>query len=316
MTKILVTGATGLVGAELVRQLRAQHHTVSIATRRERRDPPDNDVSVHVIGAVDGNTDWRAALEGREAVVHLAGLLPSPGLPDDAFLNTNARGTDRLARQAAEAGVRTFVLASSIGAVTSSEAAAIIDDDTPPRPSTAYGRSKLEAEASVAAFAGDSERCGIVLRPPLVYGPRAGGSWGQLQRLASSKALLPFGQVHNRRTLVSAGNLASAFLTAAISTSSERSGAYAVTDGQSVSLADIVAWLREGMGRRPGLLPVPPALMRAPLQLAGRSQIAGSLFGNLEIDGSRFCQTFGWSPVETPNEAIRRSGRDYIAIRR
>lgn len=60
-----------------------------------------------------------------------------------------------------------------------------------------------------------------------------------------------------------------------------------------MSLADIVTWLREGTGRRLGLIPVPP-LMRTPLQLAGCSQIAGSLFGHLEIDGPRFRDTFGW----------------------
>ena len=200
---------------------------------------------------------------------------------------------------------------SSVFAVTDISAEAPIDEHTQPAPTTPYGRSKLASENHVKVFGG-SGRCGIVLRPPVVYGTGAQGNWRLLQRLAASGVPLPFGAVSNRRTLVAAENLADAIVRlVSLPLAELKSGAYMISDNESVSLMEILTWLRTGMAMSPRLIPVPPALLELSLKAVGREKIAKSLLGNLEIDSRLFRETFGWSPAVHPREGITRAGAGF-----
>lgn len=310
MQKVLLTGSTGFVGRQVAGRLSDAGYSVRHAVRR---DGLGGDTAM--VGSIGAGTEWKAAFDGCSAVIHLAGRTPGGVVSAEGFTETNDRGTARLVRQAREAGVETVILMSSIFAITENAHDSIVDDDTRSRATLPYGRSKLAAEAHVAAFSGEGG-CGISLRPPLVYGAEAVGNWRLLQRLAATSLPLPFGAVRNRRTMISVDNLADAVVAALRGAAPAKSGAYAVADTESLSLAEILSCLREGMGKQARLVPLPSALIATPLKLAGRGAMAQSLLGNLEIDASRFRQVFDWSPPETAREAVRRSGREYAAIRR
>src|SRR5690606_6393350 len=126
----------------------------------------------------------------------------------------NDEGTANLVRQTSEAGIRHFILLSSILAVTENSASKCLDDHSCPRPTSYYGLSKLAAEKHAADFT-RSGGIGVSLRSPLIYGVDAGGRWKQLQRLAASGVPLPFGAVNNRRSLIAVENLADAIATVA-----------------------------------------------------------------------------------------------------
>lgn len=308
MQKVLLTGSTGFIGEKVARRLAEAGYPV----RRAVRQPIEAADSV-VVGSIGPDTDWSAALDGCSAVIHLAAALPSS--QGSEFWATNDAGTFRLVEQARKADVQRLIAVSSIATVSPNAAEMIISDQSTMAPISDYGRSKLAAEAHVAAFAGDG-RSGISLRPPLVYGAGATGNWGLLQKLAATGLPLPFGAARNRRTMISVDNLADAVVAALRGATPEKSGAYAVADTESLSLAEILSCLREGMGKPARLVPVPQALIATPLKLAGRGAMAQSLLGDLEIDGSRFGAAFDWSPPENAREAIRRSGREFAAIRR
>ncbi|MBL0934431.1 MAG: NAD-dependent epimerase/dehydratase family protein [Rhizobiaceae bacterium] len=310
MQKVLLTGSTGFVGRKVSGRLAAAGYAVRKAVRR-----PGADGDLAVVGSIGPGTDWSAALDGCAAVVHLAGRTPGGAVSADEFTTVNDQGAARLAEQARQAGVETLVLMSSIFAVTENASEAVVDDRSASRAALPYGRSKLAAEAHVAAFAGEG-RAGIALRPPLVYGAAATGNWALLQKLAATGLPLPFGAARNRRTMISVDNLADAVVAALRGAAPAKSGAYAVADGESLSLAEILACLCEGMGKPARLVPVPATLMATPLKLAGRGAMAQSLLGNLEVDAARFRTAFDWSPAESAREAIRRSGREFAAIRR
>lgn len=310
MQKVLLTGSTGFVGRQVAGRLSDAGYSVRHAVRR---DGLGGDTAM--VGSIGAGTEWRAAFDGCSTVIHLAGRTPGGDVSAEDFIEINDRATARLARQAREAGVETVILMSSIFAVTENAHNGVVDDRSAPCAALPYGLSKLAAEAHVTAFAGD-DRCGISLRPPLVYGAEAVGNWRLLQRLAATSLPLPFGAARNRRTMIAVDNLADAVIAALRGAAPEKSGAYAVADTESVGLADILALLREGMGKQARLVPLPSALIATPLKLAGRGAMAQSLLGNLEIDASRFRQVFDWSPPETAPEAIRRSGREFAAIRR
>ncbi|WP_024586627.1 NAD-dependent epimerase/dehydratase family protein [Aliihoeflea sp. 2WW] len=313
MKRIVITGASGVIGTALLDNLRETGDAITAASRREAHFPPG--VRHVKVGEVGAETDWRDALEGQDALVHLAALLPSPAHSPDDFDRVNAAGTARIVEQAERYGIKTIIFLSSIAVVTANANSVAVDDITPPNPANAYGRSKLRAEEAVMRFASIG-RTGICLRPPLVYGAQSRGNWRAMMTLAASGLPLPFGAVDNRRTMISVGNLVGAIRHCLENASPERSGAYAVADRESVSLAQMFRDLREGMGRRPLLVPVPAPLLAVPLRLAGKGQIADSLFGDLEVDSSRFRDAFAWSPPESARDAIRRSGQEFAATRR
>ncbi|MCJ8519287.1 UDP-glucose 4-epimerase [Pseudorhizobium tarimense] len=305
MARVLLTGSTGFIGQRVAGTLRSAGFSITRAIRHF-----DRDEKAIGVGAIGAETDWRRALDGCDAVVHLAARTPAAGVSTDEFTAVNDLGTARLAEQAREAGAKKFILMSSIFAVTGNSNEHVVNDFSPRSTSLPYGRSKLAAEAHVEAFASDG-RTGVSLRPPLVYGATAKGNWNLLQKLAATGLPLPFGLVSNRRSMISVDNLAEAVLVALLRASPECSGAYAVADKESLSLSQIIRYLREGMGKPARLVPVPTSFLAGPLNLTKRGVIAQSLFGTLEVDATRFFQTFGWFPTESACNAVVRSGREF-----
>lgn len=310
VVRILVTGSTGFVGKPIVERLIQQGHQVVSSSRITHSDGSRG--KVVLVGEINRNTDWSAALLGCEAVIHLAAQLPAQSVPDEVFFETNDRGTARLAEQAIAAGVKLFIYVSSIGAVVGHSTQNPVIDDVGTVGPTIYGRSKLNAEAHVSHFAG-AERCGISLRPPILYGSGARGNWQLMLRLAVSGLPLPFAYVNNRRHMMAAANLIDAIChLIARNPPAAASGAYAVADTEALGLAQILRLLREEMGLSPRLLPIPVGLLRVGLRMIGRHGISDSLLGNLEIDSRRFCAAFDWRPVVTAEAAMRQSARDFI----
>lgn len=317
MTRICITGAQGFIGRHLVRRLGEAGYPLTLAVR------PGADAVVRApqveavdVGDIAPDTDWRRALEGCRVVVHLAGQTPGPGVTEARYRLVNDAGTARLAAQCVDAGVDVLIFLSSSFAVADNACAVVIDDAMESRATTPYGRSKIAAEAHVAAFTA-AGRTGVSLRPPLVYGATAKGNWHLLQRLAASGLPLPFGAVQNRRSVIAVGNLCDA-IAAAVSGAQQtpgRGGSFAVADAAPASLSDMLRWLRAGMGLPPRLLPVPAASISAALGLLGRKAAADSLLGHHEIDASRFCTVYGWAPPESTEAAMRRSGAGFLAAR-
>jgi len=303
VTRVLVTGATGFVGRHLLARMGQGEDKIVTAGRRPPSgvDGSPDHVAIPEIGR---QTDWRRALEGCDTVIHLAAQVPLRGIEQRTFDEVNDRGTEALVRQAREAGVSRFVLLSSVFA-----GGPVISGSVPDTP---YGRSKAAAEAHVAGFAG-AGRLGVSLRPPLVYGEGAKGNWALLQRLAALPLPLPFGAVRNRRSVVSVANLADAIAALLRHPPAEqRSGVYVVSDGLAVALADMLSWLRRGMGRPPRLVAVPPALLRALLLPVG-GRVAESLLGDLEVDSASFREAFGWVPPYQTEASMLEAGAMHAA---
>jgi nucleoside-diphosphate-sugar epimerase len=201
---IMVTGASGFVGSAVVCRLAADGHRVHATARRELGGLPDA-VRTFRVGDLDAHTDWANALEGVETVVHAAARVHvMRETARDAlgeFRRVNVEGTGALALQALRAGVRRIVYISSIkvnGEATLPGAPFRPDD--PPAPSDPYGISKQEAEAVLAGLPGLEV---VVIRPVLVYGPGVKGNFLSMVRWVDRRVPLPFGAVHNRRSLVS-----------------------------------------------------------------------------------------------------------------
>jgi nucleoside-diphosphate-sugar epimerase len=168
---VLVTGATGFVGSHLVERLVGAGMRVRCLVRQSSslRFLPLQEIEL-AYGDLAAGTGLQQALEGVAAVVHVAGVTKARS--EAAFYEGNLHGTEHLLRaceQQADPPDR-FVYVSSLAAVGPSPDLTPMGEDAEPHPLTWYGRSKLAAEAAVQAspLAGRA----VILRPPVVYGPR------------------------------------------------------------------------------------------------------------------------------------------------
>jgi nucleoside-diphosphate-sugar epimerase len=289
---ILVTGATGFVGRRLVSRLIADGVAVRSAVRR----PGELVGDTVEVGDIGPDTDWSRALEGVDAVVHLAGRAHVLGHEADAlasFRRVNSAGTARLAAQAEQAGVRRFVLISSVKAAAESSGERALAETDPPRPLTPYGISKLEGEQALQAAARTMET--IILRPPLVYGPKVRANFRSLLLLLDSGLPIPLGSVRNRRSLIALDNLADAIV---ISLNAHRlSGRiFYVSDGAPLSTPALIRGLATALGTPARLFPFPTILLATAAAALGRREQAESLLGSLVVDDSAFRAATGWRP--------------------
>jgi nucleoside-diphosphate-sugar epimerase len=308
--RILVTGADGFIGRHLSQMLIERGHDYRAAVRSGEGQPDARRIAVGEIGP---NTDWQAALEGIEVVVHLAArahvLREQAQDPRAEFMRINAEGTGQLMRAAVRAGVRRFIYMSTIGVHGDASGAAAITANSPLQPHNLYADSKLAGETAAAQAAGTAVALAIV-RPPLVYGSGVRANFLRILRWVDRGWPAPFGAIHNQRSLVSVWNLTD-LLGKLCERELPQRQAWVVSDGEPVSTAALVQRLAHAMGRTPRLLPVPAAVLRVLGRLSGRRAELEALCGSLVIDMSATCTQLGWSPPLTLTAGLERTVRWY-----
>jgi len=301
LTSVLVTGANGFVGRGLCAQLITTGHAVKPVVRSKAGLP-----SEAVVGDICSTTDWRRALEGCNAVVHLAARvhMMRAGAHDQLALyreaNTNA--TVNLARQAAEARVQRFVYVSSIKVNGEGRDAPYRETDAP-APEDAYALSKWEAELGLHRTAQETGLEVVILRPPLIYGPGVKANFQRLIQAVARGWPLPLGAVRNRRSLLYLGNFVDA-----IRLCVEQPGAagqtFLLDDGEPVSTPDVVRALARAMNRPARLLAVPVGVLQCAGTLLGKRAEVARLTGSLYVDSSAIRSSLGWKPPFSMEEGL------------
>ena len=309
MSRILVTGANGFVGSALCAALESRGIPFTGCVRKS------DDKRAFEIGDLNATTDWTGALAGCDAVIHLAArvhVMKDRAVdPMGAYREVNVDATMNLARQAAAHGIRRFVFVSSVkvnGETTSGKPFTASDMPAPVDP---YGRSKWEAECALHTL---SEQTGMevaVVRPPLVYGLGVRANFLKLMQLVKAGFPLPFGWVGNRRSMVALDNLVD-FLILCASHPQAAGRTFLISDGEDLSLADLIRLIASAMDKRPVLLPVPTRMMTWGARLLGQSGIADRLLGSLQVDIGDARQRLGWRPVIEPGAAVRQAVSHFL----
>ena len=291
--QVLVTGATGFAGRTLCAALTSSGLAVIPAVRRESGLPDEV-----VVGDVGPATDWRKALTGCDAVVHLAArvhmMREAERDPPAAYRRTNTEATLKLAHQAAHAGVKRVVFISTIKVNGEGREAPYRETDVP-APEDAYAVSKWEAEQGLSRIAQETGLEVVILRPPLVYGPGVKANFQRLIQIVERGWPLPLGAIHNRRSLLYLGNFVDAIRLCLVHPAAAGQ-TFLLDDGEPVSTPQLIRALAAAMGRPARLLPVPPGLLEFAGALLGKRAAVTRLTGSLYVDGSAIRSRLGWVP--------------------
>jgi nucleoside-diphosphate-sugar epimerase len=300
---LALTGATGFIGQHLLRELPRRGHRLRVLLRHPSSVPMQ--CASAVIGDLARPRNMSAALEGVDAVIHSAGFTHGmSGIPEDDYRELNTEATINLARAARRAGAKRFIFLSSIRAQSGPTADTVLTEADDPNPTDAYGRSKLAAERGLK----DLDLDWVSLRAALVYGPGVRGNIAQLMRLARSSFPLPLRSLDARRSLLALENLSAAIETVLKAPGTLRRP-FIAADAGALTVAEMIAAMRNGLGRRRRVFPMSPVLLEFVLRLMGQGEIYRRMSGSLVADPSALI-ALGWTPRVTTSDGLSRLMQD------
>ncbi len=169
--KVLVTGAGGFVGSELVRHLVSSGYEVRGMVRNPAAQEMIRSLGAEPIVADLNDIDsLHRAVAGVEKVFHIAALFRQAGLPAAEFFRVNVEGTRNVLDCAIAAGVKTVVHCSTVGVLGHIENPPGTED-TEYNPGDPYQESKAEGEKLFLQYVKEGRIRGSVIRPAMIYGP-------------------------------------------------------------------------------------------------------------------------------------------------
>jgi nucleoside-diphosphate-sugar epimerase len=175
--------------------------------RTTSRSIKNSDLNKCFHKTISSSEDFSDSLKDIDVVIHAAArvhqMKDTSKNPLKDFMETNCHGTLNLAKQAALHGVKRFIFISSMkvnGEKTNPGKFFRYDDKI--NPQDPYGVSKAEAENGLINIAANSNMEIVIIRPPLVYGPKVRANFESLLKLSKKNLPLPLGGINNKRSFV------------------------------------------------------------------------------------------------------------------
>ncbi|MBA2655636.1 MAG: NAD-dependent epimerase/dehydratase family protein [Tatlockia sp.] len=308
--EILVTGATGFIGREMVKELaknKEYHLKVALRTVIKTQFAPE--IQVFSPFELIAETNWQEALSGTNLIIHAAArvhVLQETGKnPLNEFRKINVEGTLNLARQAAFSGVKRFIFISSIGVngkSTLSNSPFTAEDL--PNPHSPYAISKFEAEQQLQALAAETGMDCVIIRPPLVYGPNSKGNFQRLLTLLQTGLPLPLGAVYNKRSFVSLENLLSLILLC-VEHPRAANQIFLVSDDEDLSTTELLKKIGKTINKPVRLIPIPQFILAWICSLLGKKALYERLCASLQINLSKTKEMLDWEPKKSLDEGLK-----------
>lgn len=310
--RILVTGVNGFIGNALGEYLSLDDACDVRGSIRSLGSHLIENIEIFETGAISGLTDWRAALEGVDCIIHTAGLAHNKcdsGDEEKAFRETNIEGTLCLAKQAAACGVKRFVFLSSIG-VYGAFSEKVLQEGSALNPVNSYTRSKLETEKALLAICASSEMEFVIIRPPLVYACNAPGNFRRLLKVLDKTPLLPFESVSNKRSFVSLKNLVDFVVLCAYHPAAANE-IFLIADDERLSTPVLISILAAGLNVGVKFFPVKDSLLYFGAKITGKKGLYHQLVSSLEIDNDKAKRLLGWAPVISAEIDLKEAAKKY-----
>src|SRR4051794_28843677 len=263
MSRIVITGATGVVGSAVLSAARDRGQSVVALSRRT--SPGMHAIDIHDPDSIAPH------LRGADAVVHAAGLAHVFGASADdavAFARANADSVAAVVLAAGRAAVPHVILLSSVSVYGGSEARGV-DESFACTPVGPYAESKLAGERRAADLTRDQGTSLTTLRLATVYGEGDRGNVARLMRAIDARRFVWIGRGRNRKSLIHRDDVSAAVL-GVVARGRAGEGTFNVS-AEPVLMHEVVDGLARALQRR--ILPVhlPAALARSGAALARRA---------------------------------------------
>ncbi|MGL4865410.1 MAG: NAD-dependent epimerase/dehydratase family protein [Cetobacterium sp.] len=227
---LMITGASGFIGSNFIKNYENEYNIVPVCLIKNK--PEDLDYT------------------GVDTILHLAALVHQmKGAPEEKYFEVNTELTKRLAIAAKGKGVKHFVFYSTVkvygfdGELNNHDF--LLTENSPCNPNDPYGASKYEAEKILNSLQDENFKVAMV-RPPMVYGEGVKGNMLSLMKLINILPIIPF-NYNNKRSIISTENLL--YMTHLI-IKNGADGVYLGTEGESVSIKEIVESIEKGLGKK------------------------------------------------------------------
>lgn len=249
-SKILITGATGLVGYHAVKGLLAEGHEVTALIRPSSNDSELKQLNgALTIRRAEFNNDsaLRSAMSGIDVVVHAAGMV-DPHARREAIFEVNVEGTKSLLGAADSADVKHFIHISSLSVITGQGDLHGANEEMPlVYCGEAYADSKVDAEKAVSMFFGRGKMMVTILRPGFIYGPMEKAWMPRLiENLRTQKAMLIDGGI-KQTNVIFVDNLVTAIQLAMLNPKADKQ-VFNLTDGETVTKKELFDAICDHMG--------------------------------------------------------------------
>ncbi len=307
--RYFVTGGTGFVGRNLLRELHQHHPEIAVKAleRISSNRPPLLEVGERFDPLYGEIADVKERdLKGMDVVIHSAGIAHNSSKDATDHYRVNRDDTLELARKAAAAGVKRFVFLSSVAVYGQENAdGKAFTPDSNHQPKNDYGKSKSQAEEGLRKIAEETGMEVVIVRPPLVYGPKPKANFQMLLNLAKLPAPAPMGALHdNQRSIVGIDNLLSAILL--VAKHPDAAGkSFCPTDAVPLSPLQMYEHLAKETGGQAASFPVPKNVIEGAARFVGKEQTAHSLTKSLVMEDEGL-KALGWKPPLTTEEGFRK----------
>ncbi|MEH6452514.1 MULTISPECIES: SDR family oxidoreductase [Pseudomonas] len=314
--KILVTGASGLVGRAFVERLLKDGDYEPVIAARGATGFESSCVILPFDLARQTNI---SISDDIEVVVHAAArvhVMEEPAAEAlSEYRKINVEATERLARQAVSAGVKRFIFISTIK-VNGEET--ILDQpftaDDKPAPSDPYAVSKYEAELALKEIAATTSLEVVIIRPALVYGPGVKANFHRLMKWLGSGLPLPLGAIKNKRSLLFVDNLVDLIITCVVHPAAGNQ-IFLACDGYDLSTTELLQHLSRALSKNNIIIPVSEKLLLKIASLIGKRSVARRLLGSLQIDISKNHEVLDWYPPISVKLGIKNTVDYYLRSR-
>jgi len=302
--KIIVTGSSGFVGSNLTKYFRMLNYEVIEISRNLQPSFYDQLVSRDI------NYNFDKIFNDVHAVVHCAGIahrLKKEKFADwDDYKSINVEVALRFAELAANHGVKRFIFLSSAKVCgENTNNLSPFSEISQPNPGSSYALSKYLAEVGLQKISESSDMEVVIVRPPLIYGPGVRANFRNLINWINDSKPLPLAALDfNRRSFLGIDNL-NDFLNCCISKPNAANQTFFVSDGCSISTAELIGKISNALGVKARLYSVPLSLLTLAAKFLSKYDELRAISSSFEVDISKSKELLGWKPPVSMNEGLK-----------
>lgn len=294
---ILVTGANGFLGKEIVKYLNEKNYNVISLVRFKSKKLVTG--KKKIIHNFKSENEWARALDEIDVVVHLIArthITSERGSGNyTTYHNTNVNITETLCKSILNSSVKKLIFISSIKVNGENSISYPFSENSIEKPEDNYGITKQKAELVIQKIFKNNIKDYIIIRPPLIYGKNPNGNLKILLKFIQKKIPLPFKCIYNSRSIVNLSTLVK-FITLCINEDTIKNELFLIADSEAYSTPKLIKKIAKDNNYVSKQFCIPKTILKILFKIFGRGDLIKKLLNDLHIDNSKavfFTKKFG-----------------------